>query len=153
MNDKNAAAEAVFFCRPLCAYTGADNDLKRSERRDSTAHSSRRRPQLIQMISALAAHHQDEPTISLEELDRDVFASNPWITVFVAQIGNVVVGYVALCPLMLLHFGLRGLEISHLFVEDHVRGQLSRTTNILKNGFEADLPTGPRFRRLIGSNE
>lgn len=79
-------------------------------------------PHLQMMINALAYHHSDTPQIDTKALKRDIFGKIPWIYVLVAEIGKNVVGYAALCPLIQLQFGSRGMDMHHLFVEEEFRG-------------------------------
>ena len=80
-------------------------------------------PQLKRMVQALAVHHNDIPQITLETLKRDIFGATPWIYVIVAEAEGKAVGYAALCPLIQLQMGLRGVDMHHLFVETGLRGQ------------------------------
>lgn len=100
----------------------------------------------------------------------------PWITLIVAEGQEGLLGYAALCPLVQLQFGARGMDIHHLFVKKSARGQgVARrliTTAMdhsqllgcryimvgshpentpaqeiyLAAGFSAAPPSGPRFR-------
>jgi len=70
------------------------------------------------MIHALAAHHGHAPVTTLEDLRRDVMGTHPWVHILVAP----GLGYAALCPLVQLHFGVRGMDMHHLFVVDAARG-------------------------------
>lgn len=79
-------------------------------------------PQLLTMIQALARFHEDTPQITEEALHRDVFGASPWIHVLVAEANERLLGYAALCPLMQLQNGKRGLDLHHLFVEAEARG-------------------------------
>lgn len=79
-------------------------------------------PRLHAMICALAKHHGDNPELDLKALRRDIFAEIPWIYVLVAEVDNEVVGYAALCPLIQLQVGMRGIDMHHLFVEKGFRG-------------------------------
>lgn len=80
-------------------------------------------PHLKRMVQALAEHHNDVPQITLEILKRDIFGATPWIYVIVAEAEGKAVGYAALCPLIQLQVGLRGIDMHHLFVEAGLRGQ------------------------------
>ncbi|MEP3345227.1 GNAT family N-acetyltransferase [Litoreibacter sp.] len=77
---------------------------------------------LLSMVQALASHHDDVPAVSQNALERDIFGEIPWIYVIVAEAGKEVVGYAALCPLIKLQDGARGIDLHHLFVENEVRG-------------------------------
>ncbi|WP_299282673.1 GNAT family N-acetyltransferase [uncultured Tateyamaria sp.] len=80
-------------------------------------------PALHMMICALAAHHGDTPNINPTHLRRDVLGTCPWYTVLVAEQDAALIGYAALLPLGQLQFGARGMDMHHLFVRDHRRGQ------------------------------
>ena len=80
-------------------------------------------PQVLEMIRALAAHHGDCATLTHQTLERDVLCDTPWITVLVAETLGGMLGYAALCPLVQLQFGLRGMDMHHLYVVPEVRGQ------------------------------
>ena len=79
-------------------------------------------PRLLSMVRALAIHHDDIPEVSTEALERDVFGERSWIYVVVAEVEGKVVGYAALCPLIQLQAGVRGIDMHHLFVEKKFRG-------------------------------
>lgn len=72
---------------------------------------------LVQMIEKLARHHGDTPAITADDLVRDVFGVNPWIHTLVAEAEGDLIGYAALCGLTQLQFGLRGMDLHHLFTE------------------------------------
>ncbi|MFT4150828.1 MAG: GNAT family N-acetyltransferase [Paracoccaceae bacterium] len=78
---------------------------------------------IVQMVGMLASHHGDITTITVDELSRDVFGVNPWIYILVAEAGKELVGYAALCRLARLQFGLRGMDMHHLFTEATFRGR------------------------------
>ena len=80
-------------------------------------------PRLVEMITALAAFNDDQATVRLDDLRRDLLGSSPWLIVMVASIHTSLIGYAALCPLARLQFGQRGMDIHHLFVEAAHRGQ------------------------------
>ena len=75
-------------------------------------------PEVLSMIHALAAHHGDAPVTTLEDLRRDALGMHPWLQVLVAP----GLGYAALCPLAQLQFGVRGMDMHHLFVVETARG-------------------------------
>ena len=79
--------------------------------------------EVVEMAQGLAAHHGDTATLTLETLARDALGPAPWITVLMAQSGDAVAGYAALCPLAQMQFGVRGMDMHHLFVRDAFRGQ------------------------------
>jgi GNAT superfamily N-acetyltransferase len=79
--------------------------------------------QILEMIAKLAAHHGDTADASLDQLVRDAFSTRPWIYLLVAEHEGKISGYAALCGLMQLQFGARGLDMHHLFVEAGVRGR------------------------------
>ena len=79
-------------------------------------------PGILPMIQALAAHHGDEATVGLAELERDLFAIRPWLTALVADGDSGLMGYAMLCPLARVHFGQRGMDVQHLFVKPQFRG-------------------------------
>ena len=78
---------------------------------------------IISMVEKLAAHHDDTPALTADALIRDIIGVNPWIYVLVAEAQDELIGYAALCGLTRLHFGLRGMDIHHLFTEAAFRGR------------------------------
>lgn len=72
---------------------------------------------IIQMVGSLAAHHGDRPALTPDDLAQDLFKENPWIFVLVAEAGGELVGYAAMCGLIQLHFGVRGMDMHHLLTE------------------------------------
>ncbi|TRW97706.1 GNAT family N-acetyltransferase [Paracoccus sp. M683] len=77
---------------------------------------------IVQMIGQLALHHGDSPTLTVADLQRDLFAETPWIHVLVAETQDRLIGYAAMCGLIQLHFGLRGMDLHHLFTDRAHRG-------------------------------
>ena len=75
------------------------------------------------MIEALAAHHGDRAVISAEELVLMCFGPAPWLSCLVAQTDDGLIGYAALQRVSQLHFARRMLEVAHLYVAPHSRGQ------------------------------
>lgn len=134
---------------------------------------------LVSMIAGLAAVHDDISLADLGTLDRDVFCEAPWLHVLIARVDRRAAGYVALLPMAQLQFGLRGLEIHHLFTCDTARGTgigsalidaaLTHARQLgagyvsvgthpgntaaqafyIRRGFEARPVPGPRFRRRL----
>ncbi len=78
---------------------------------------------LLEMVTALAAHHGDAATLSPGALDRDVFGPTACARALMAEAGNDVVGYALLCPALNLHFGLRLMDLNHLYVAPTHRGR------------------------------
>ena len=136
-------------------------------------------PELIDMIHALDRHHGDRADACEGTLMRDVFESPPWVHILIAESGDEAIGYVALYPVARLHFGLRGMEIHHIFVREGQRGEgvgraliegsiglatefgcaslsigaqdanVSAHDAYLAWGFTRMPPPGPRFRRAL----
>ena len=80
-------------------------------------------PELVDMIGGLAAHHADTAHINVEHLVRDTCGPSPWFTVIVAQgPARILQGYAAMTRIGQLQFGVRGMDIHHLFVRSDVRG-------------------------------
>jgi ribosomal protein S18 acetylase RimI-like enzyme len=80
-------------------------------------------PRLLEMIHALAAHHGDTATLTLDELRRDVRGASPWFKVLVAARREEFVGYAAMSRLGQLQFARRGMDLHHLYVEPEHRQQ------------------------------
>lgn len=72
---------------------------------------------LLPMVHALAAHHGDPAACTSEALERDLFGPNAFLQVLIAE-----AGYTALYPMAMLHWGVRGMEMHHLFVQPAQRG-------------------------------
>ena len=77
---------------------------------------------IIEMVGLLAAHHGDTATLTEDDLVRDVAGANPWISIVVADDGRRLVGYAAMCALVQLQFGARGMDMHHLFTAAEFRG-------------------------------
>lgn len=73
-------------------------------------------PALHDMITALVAEHGDKTASTLQQLERDLFGSVPWIHALVAEAAGELIGYAILCPLYRAAEGARGMELHHLFV-------------------------------------
>lgn len=79
-------------------------------------------PDLLTLINGLANHHGDVPKVSASSLARDALGERPWLSVLVLEQEGILLGYAALCPRAQLHFGIRGMDIHHLFLVDEARG-------------------------------
>ncbi|MFP3542439.1 GNAT family N-acetyltransferase [Rhizobium sp. SIMBA_035] len=79
-------------------------------------------PELNDMINLLAIHHGDASASTMEQLERDLFGTVPWITALVAETDEGLIGYAILCPLYRAQEGKRGMDLHHLFVRDGHRG-------------------------------
>lgn len=80
-------------------------------------------PCILGLVSKLAEHHGDAMQLTADTLVQNAFAKPPWVHILVAEINGKVVGYAALCPLIQLHFGVRGLDMHHLFTDADHRGR------------------------------
>jgi GNAT superfamily N-acetyltransferase len=78
---------------------------------------------IVQLVGKLAAHHEDDATLTSENLARDAFGEKPWIYILVAEADGELIGYSVLCNLIQLQFGVRGLDMHHLFTEEGFRGR------------------------------
>lgn len=131
---------------------------------------------VLAMVNALAAHHGDTPALTQDALRRD---ARGWYHVMVAEAENQIVGYAALLPTGQLQFGVRGIDLHHLYVLENRRGQgvgkglidaaidharkqgcayvtvgtdpdnLAAQAVYLARGFERRAGAGARFRLLI----
>lgn len=75
-------------------------------------------PDVVRMICALATHHGDVATVDDASLRRDALGPHPWLHVLVAE-GK---GYCALYGQAQAQYGVRGMEVHHLYVEPAARG-------------------------------
>lgn len=133
------------------------------------------------MVHALAAHHGDEATLSQAQLEHLTTGSCPWITVLVATLAESPVGFAALCPLIKLHYGQKGMDLHHLYVAGPHRGRgigralvdaaldecdrqgchylmigtdpknIAAQQAYTAMGFDAANAPGPRFKKVIGA--
>lgn len=78
---------------------------------------------IVEMAGQLANHHGDMATLTVDDVIRDISGDNPWLHILVAEAGGELVGYAALCRLIRFQFGLRGMDMHHLFAETAFRGQ------------------------------
>lgn len=78
---------------------------------------------VVGMIGALSAHHGDAPRVTEASLARDALGDDPWVRILVAEAGDRLAGYMALKRLAWLHYGDRGMELYHLFIEPGRRGR------------------------------
>lgn len=79
-------------------------------------------PAVVEMAHALAGFHGDEATLTTEALARDALCDPHWIKLLVAVQKDRLIGYAALCPLVQLQYGARGMDMHHLFVRAEARG-------------------------------
>jgi GNAT superfamily N-acetyltransferase len=75
------------------------------------------------MVGKLAAHHGDTSILRPADIERVVFGPTPWIYVLVAETASDLVGSAAMCGLIRLQLGMRGIDMHHLFTEAAFRGQ------------------------------
>lgn len=138
-------------------------------------------PELARMITALAAFNGDVAAINVETLSRDVLGVDPWLHVLIACKQGQPVGYAALFRLAQLQFGIRGMDLHHLYVMAGLRGAglgrrlinaaldyarmqdcafvtvgtqpFNRAAQAIyrRSGFDDLPPPGPRFRYLLKS--
>ena len=74
---------------------------------------------VLKMVHGLADHHVDDSTLILEQLEVE---AHDWHHLLVATIGEQVVAYASLMPVGQLQFGVRGMDMHHLFVDKKHRG-------------------------------
>jgi len=79
--------------------------------------------QVHQMIKALSAHHGDEAQITFDQLERDTMGAHPWVRVLVAEVEGALIGYAGMIPQSKLHYGLRAMDVHHLFVREAWRSK------------------------------
>ncbi|WP_428543800.1 N-acetyltransferase family protein [Profundibacter sp.] len=80
-------------------------------------------PAILGMAQALAAHHDDTAAVTLATLTRDILGTPAWAPTLVARAESRPIGYATLCPLIQLQWGVRGMEVHHLFVLQDWRGR------------------------------
>jgi len=78
-------------------------------------------PALLTLVNGLAAFHDDPPNADLSALNRDLF-TDPVVICLVADGDAGLVGYVALTTVVQWQFGVRGLDMHHLFTAPDHRG-------------------------------
>jgi ribosomal protein S18 acetylase RimI-like enzyme len=79
-------------------------------------------PQLVALIRALAAHHDDAATVTEATLARDLFGPQIWLQMLVSDANGALDAYLALSHLARLQWGQRGMDIHHLYVAESQRG-------------------------------
>ncbi|MBD3664776.1 GNAT family N-acetyltransferase [Sulfitobacter aestuariivivens] len=79
-------------------------------------------PEILDMVHALAAHHGDTAAVTLNDLRRDLMGDHPWVIALVASGDDGLAGYAVLCPLVQMQYGVRGMDMHHLFVQASARG-------------------------------
>ena len=80
-------------------------------------------PAILDMVQALATHHDDTAAVTLATLTRDILGTPAWALTLVARDKSRPIGYATLCPLIQLQWGVRGMEMHHLFVLQDWRGR------------------------------
>ncbi|WP_434287317.1 GNAT family N-acetyltransferase [Celeribacter sp. SCSIO 80788] len=78
---------------------------------------------LLEMIHALAHHHGDEPELDLPALIDLLNADLPWIRILVAERDGALLGYAALVAGVQLQHGKKVMDLHHLYIRDHARGE------------------------------
>ncbi|WP_299735136.1 GNAT family N-acetyltransferase [uncultured Roseobacter sp.] len=78
-------------------------------------------PAVLRMVSELADHHGDVATVTTRELARDILGPQPWVRILLALDADETIGYAALCPLAQMQFGVRGMDLQHLYVIPEAR--------------------------------
>jgi len=64
---------------------------------------------------------EDKITVTIDSLKRDLLDNPPWLYTLIAEVNNSIAGYALLCPLSHVQFGLRGLDLHHLYVKSDFR--------------------------------
>ncbi|TDT77910.1 putative N-acetyltransferase YhbS [Litoreibacter halocynthiae] len=90
----------------------ADIHITTAQPADATA--------ILPMVHALATHHGDLPRVTEADLERDL--SGGWLYGLIARNADGPVGYSLLTPQAQAQYGLRGLDLHHLFVQRTARG-------------------------------
>lgn len=75
------------------------------------------------MVAALAAYHGDVATVTADQLSCYIEGADPWVRILLAEEHGRALGYVALTPWSQMQFGLRGMDMHHLFVEPEARNR------------------------------
>lgn len=99
---------------------------------------------VVEMAHALADFHGDKATLTPEALARDALGEPPWITLLVATQNGRLIGYAALCPLVQVQYGIRGMDMHHLFVRAEARGTGAGSV-LIKASTEAAKGLGCRY--------
>jgi len=107
-------------------------------------------PEVQIMVQGLAAHHGDTATVSLADLRRDMLGEIPWVHGLVAQMGPDLCGYAALCPLVQVQYGVRGMDLHHLFVKSEWRQQ-GVATALIRAALERTRALGARYM-MVGTH-
>lgn len=76
-------------------------------------------PFVLKMVHGLADHHGDDSTVTLEQLEVE---AHDWHHLLVAILDEKVVAYASLMPVGQLQFGVRRMDMHHLFVDKKHRG-------------------------------
>lgn len=90
------------------------NSVRRAEAGDM--------PGLLRLVRRLAAHHGDEATTGVEQLERDLLGPDPWAIGLVADVDGMLAGYAILYRLYRAQSGERGMDLHHLYIEPEQRG-------------------------------
>ncbi|MCG7519911.1 GNAT family N-acetyltransferase [Ruegeria sp. Ofav3-42] len=101
--------------KPLLPLPASFGEIRRARPADTA--------RICQMVRQLATHHGDTPTLTRDDLARDLFGEKPWVSILVAEMGDKLIGYAAMCGLIKLQFGARGMDVHHLFTEAEFRGR------------------------------
>jgi ribosomal protein S18 acetylase RimI-like enzyme len=134
-------------------------------------------PRVLLMVHQLAEFHGDNATLTIAELRNLIRRQSEGLKLLVAEVDGQLVGYAALCPLIQLQWGLRGIDMHHLYVIKSLRrkriGKMLLQTSIeeaknsgyrylsvgthpdnsaaqqfyASNGFRERTGGGPRFRK------
>ncbi|PTQ75208.1 GNAT family N-acetyltransferase [Celeribacter persicus] len=103
--------------QPIQAKTQATNPLHIRPARWSDKDA------LLEMVHALAHHHGDDPELDLTALIDLLNADLPWIRILVAERDSALLGYAALVAGVQLQHGKKVMDLHHLFIRDHARGE------------------------------
>ena len=77
---------------------------------------------VLGMVHALAVHHGDQSTVTLEGLEQMCFSRGALAQVWIASRRGVALGYAAVVPTLQLQFARRSLDLHHLYVIPAERG-------------------------------
>ncbi len=76
---------------------------------------------VLDMVAQLAAYHGDVATLTPDQLMRYMEGPEPWVRLLLAEERGRALGYAALTPWSQMQFGVRGMDMHHLFVVPEAR--------------------------------
>lgn len=109
-------------------------------------------PVLLGLILGLCRHHGDESFASAESLEDALFGPERFVTALLAECDDGPVAYALMFPVYRAHFGQKGMDLHHIFV-DPDRRALGVGKAMMARSIEIARQKGCAYLTLVAADE